>query len=292
MATLVRCISRDGGVVCSAIDSTDIVREAEQIHKTSATVTAALGRLLTAGSLMGISLKGPDDSITLRLSGDGPAGSLIVVSDGFGNVRGYVQNAIVEIPLNQFGKLDVAGAVGKNGYLSVVKDLGLKEPYSGQVPIVSGEIAEDITHYFAVSEQIPTVCALGVLVNPDLSVQVAGGFLAQLLPGATEAEIAMLERNLQNTEAITKMLAAGKTPEVICKIVLEGFEPEVLDVSTTQYRCSCSRERVERALLSIGKDELVKLSEEEPEMKVDCHFCAKQYHFTKEQLQQLLKKAI
>ena len=229
MAQIVRTISRDGGVVCSAIDSTDIAAEAERIHKTSATVTAALGRLLTAGSLMGSMLKKKEESITLRLSGGGPAGLLLVVSDGEGNVRGTVDNPVVEIPLNSYGKLDVAGAVGREGTLSVVKDLGLKDPYVGQVPIVSGEIAEDITHYYAVSEQIPTVCALGVLVNPELTVRAAGGFLVQLLPGATEEEITRLEENVKALPAISKMIDSGMTPEEIAKKVLAGFEPEVLD---------------------------------------------------------------
>ena len=186
MGKIIRCITSDGLVMATAIDSTDIVAEAERIHKTSATVTAALGRLLTAGSMMGNMLKSKDNTITLRLAGGGPAGNLIVVSDWEGDVRGYVTNPVVEIPLNNKGKLDVAGAVGRQGNLYVTKDLGLKEPYNGCIPLVSGEIAEDITAYYAVSEQIPTVCALGVLVNPDLTVKAAGGYIIQLLPAAGE----------------------------------------------------------------------------------------------------------
>ena len=184
MGKLIRCITSDGSVAALAADSTDVVGKAEKIHVTSAVTTAALGRLLTAASLMGSNMKGTDDSLTLKVNGGGPSGSVIAVADSGGNVRGYVQNPIVEIPLNKYGKLDVGGAVGKDGYLTVMKDLGLKEPYIGQVPLVSGEIAEDITSYYAVSEQIPTVCALGVLVDRDLSVKAAGGFLIQLLPMA------------------------------------------------------------------------------------------------------------
>lgn len=291
MAKLVRSLSKNGGVVCSVIDATDIVAEAEKIHRPSATVTAALGRLLTAASLMGISLKGKDDSITLRVAGGGPAGSFIVVSDYMGNVRGYVQNTVVEIPLNRYGKLDVAGAVGTDGYLAVVKDLGLKEPYVGQVPIVSGEIAEDITHYYAVSEQTPTVCALGVLVAPDLSVQAAGGFLVQLLPGTGEEEIARLEKNIQNIQPVSTMLANQKTPEEITEMVMAGFEANIIDEISPTYRCNCSRERVERALVSIGAKDLRELIDEEETMEVDCHFCSKKYHFAKNELEGLYESA-
>ena len=206
MAKIVRTISDDASVVATAIDATDIVSEIEQIHKTSAVVTAALGRLTIAASLMGIGLKGEKDTLTLRMNGNGPTGALIAVADSRGNVKSYVCNPVVEIPLNKYGKLDVAGAVGKEGTLSVVKDLGLKEPYCGQIPIASGEIAEDIASYFATSEQIPTVCGLGVLVNPDLTVKAAGGYLIQLLPFADEGVIDTLEKNvnapLGNTDAL------------------------------------------------------------------------------------------
>ena len=287
MATLVRSISQNGSVTCTAIDSTDIAAKAEQIHKTSATVTAALGRLLTAASLMGVMLKKAENSITLRLRGDGPAGFLIAVTDGLGNV----ENPVVEIPLNGLGKLDVAGAVGRSGSLSVVKDLGLKDPYVGQVPIVSGEIAEDITHYYAVSEQTPTVCALGVLVNPDLTVKAAGGFLAQLLPGASEEDIDRLEQNIGKLSSVTQLLTGGASVEDICRMVLEGFSPQILETVQTEYRCSCSRQRVERALISIGKKDLQQMMAEEETVEVNCHFCGKKYHFDQEDLKALLKKA-
>ena len=210
---MLRGISENGGVVFYGVDSTEIVREMERLHKTSAVTTAALGRLLTAASMMGIMLKGSKDSITLQIRGGGPAGRLMAVSDGTGNVKGYVENPVVELPLRADGHLNVGAAVGKDGTLDVIRDLGLREPYIGQVPLVSGEIAEDVTSYFAISEQVPTVCALGVLVNPDLTVKCAGGFILQLLPGATEAEIDRLEKNIQGISSITALLNEGKTVE-------------------------------------------------------------------------------
>ncbi len=289
MGKTVRYISEDGAIVMVAVDSTDIVYRAEQIHKTSAVVTAALGRLLTAASLMGSMLKGKDDSVTLKLAGDGPAGSVIAVSDSSGNPRGYVQNPVVEIPLNAYGKLDVSGAVGKNGYLYVIRDLGFGEPYIGQTPIVSGEIAEDIASYYANSEQIPTVCALGVLVDRDLTVKKAGGYLIQLLPGAPEEDISALEENIRSIAPVTVMLDEGKSIDDICHIALKGFEPQLLDESMSEYRCNCSRDRVKQALVSIGREELEKLAQEQEETQIECHFCDKKYVFSKEEILDLLK---
>lgn len=291
MGKLIRTIAQDGSAVCIAVDSTDIVAEMERIHKPSATVTAALGRLITAASIMGSMLKNETDSVTIRLSGGGPAGSLIAVSDSHGNPRGYVTNPVVEIPLNQYGKLDVAGAVGKEGTLSVVKDVGLPEMSTGSIPIVSGEIAEDITSYYAISEQTPTVCALGVLVNPDLTVKAAGGYLVQLLPGADEEAITRLEQNIKGIKPISAMVESGMTPEEISNIVLNGFEPQILDEADPVYRCTCSKKRVERALLSIGKEDLKKLAEEQETTEVNCHFCDKKYTFTRSELQDLLKRS-
>lgn len=288
MGKIIRCISVDGAVSVMAVDSTDIINRAEQIHHTSAVVTAALGRLMTAASMMGDNLKGKDDSVTLRMNGAGPSGSLIAVSDSSGNVRGYVENPIVEIPLNNKGKLDVAGAVGTDGFLYVMKDLGMKEPYISQVPIVSGEIAEDITGYFAVSEQIPTVCALGVLVNPDLSVNAAGGFLVQLLPFAQEETICKVERCVNKLRPVTEMLHEGMTPEEICREVLSEFTLDVLDENPVEYRCNCSKERVKRALLSCGKDEIRKIAEEDGHAEISCHFCDKKYSLSKAELLALL----
>lgn len=289
MSKIVRTISADASVVATAIDAKDIVSEIEQIHKTSAVVTAALGRLSIAASLMGNGLKGENDSLTLRMNGNGATGTLIAVSDSKGNVKSYVGNPIVEILLNQYGKLDVKGAVGTDGTLSVVKDLGLKEPYVGQVPIVSGEIAEDIANYFATSEQIPTVCGLGVLVNPDLTVRAAGGYLIQLLPFADEKCIDILEENIKKLPSVTQMLDGGMTCEEMAMKVLEGLEPNVLDEFGVSYKCDCTKQRVERALVSMGKEELKSLAEEQEETEVCCHFCNKKYHFSSEDILNLMK---
>lgn len=290
MDKLVRCISDDGTLIMMAADTTDMVEAAQEIHQPSAVVSAALGRLLTAASLMGSMLKGEDDSITLRLSGGGPVGSIIAVSDSSGNTRGYVSNPIVEIPLNIKGKLDVAGAVGKDGTLTVMKDLGLKEPYVGQIPIVSGEIAEDITSYYAISEQTPSVCALGVLVNPDLTIKAAGGFIIQLLPTAFDDTIDAVERCIQDIPPVTKMLSDGMTPEEICKSVLKEFNLEVLDSSKPEYKCNCSKERVKKALISTGREALEEMSQDE-NTEVTCHFCNKAYNFSSEEIKKLIKNA-
>lgn len=290
MGKLIRCITSNGQVMATAVDTTDIVNKAEQIHKTSAVVTAALGRLLSAASMMGNMLKGKDDSITLRVSGGGPVGAVIAVSDANGDVRGYVSNPVVELPLNEKGKLDVGGAVGTEGSLYVIKDLGLKEPYNGSVPLVSGEIAEDITAYYAISEQTPTVCALGVLVNPDLSVKAAGGYIIQLLPAAEEETIDKLESGIKDIESVTQMLSNGLTPEEILKKALKNFETEVLYEQEIEYKCNCSRSRVEAALISIGREELESMAKELPQTEVKCHFCDKVYTFTKDEILKLSKR--
>lgn len=283
MGRIIRAISADASVVCSAIDGKDIVSEIERIHETSAVVTAALGRLTMAASLMGFGLKGENDSVTLRMNGSGPCGSLIAVSDSYGNVKAYVQNPVVELPLNKYGKLDVRGAVGTDGILSVVKDMGLKEPYVGQVPIVSGEIAEDITNYLATSEQVPSVCALGVLVNPDLTVKQAGGFLIELLPFAKDEVIDVIERNINSMQSVTSLMEQGMTCEEIALKALEGLEPNVLDDFKVEFRCDCSRERVENALVSLGEKDLREMAQDE-ETEVKCHFCGKAYRFTSEEV--------
>lgn len=290
MARLTRAISKDGSVMAMAIDSTDLAGRIEQIHKTSAVVTAAAGRLATAASMMGCMLKGERDTLTLRLCGGGPAGTILAVADSEGNVKACPQNPVVELPLNARGKLDVAGAVGTDGYLAVIRDLGLKESYVGQVPLISGEIAEDITNYFATSEQTPTVCGLGVLVNPDLTVRAAGGFLVQLLPFASEEAIGKLEAAIQKIPPASAMIDQGLTPPDICRMLLEGLEPEILDERMPAYRCDCSRERVERALLSLGREGLEEMIREDHGAQVNCHFCEKQYCFSEEELRSLLKK--
>ncbi|MGN1416460.1 MAG: Hsp33 family molecular chaperone HslO [Oscillospiraceae bacterium] len=291
MAKVVRTISADASVTATAIDAKDIVSRIEEIHKTSAVVTAALGRLSIAASLMGMGMKNTSDSLTLRMNGNGPAGALIAVADGLGNVKSYVVNPVVEIPLNKYGKLDVAGAVGRDGTLSVVKDMGLKEPYCGQVPIVSGEIAEDIANYYAVSEQTPTVCGLGVLVNPDLTVRAAGGFLIQLLPFAEDRVIDILEKNINGLPSVTRMLDSGVTAEEMAMKVLEGLEPNILDSFDCEYRCDCSREKVEKALISVGKTELNKMADEDENTEVCCQFCDKKYNFSSDEIRELAQKA-
>ena len=290
MGKLSRCISVDGTVTVMAVDSTDIVNEAADIHKTSAVVSAALGRTLTAASLMGSALKGRDDTLTLKINGGGPIGSIIAVSDSSGNVRGYVQENVVELPLNKKGKLDVAGAVGKNGFVTVIKDLGLKEPYVGQTPIVTGEIAEDITAYFASSEQIPSVVSLGVLVNPDLTIRAAGGFIIQLLPTAVSDTIDKVEHCIKDVEPVTVLIDRGMTPDEICRHVLAEFEIEELDSAVPEYRCYCSKERVEQALISVGKEELLEMAKED-KTEVSCHFCNRKYRFTPEEIMELVRKA-
>lgn len=290
MDKLVRCISTDGTLVMMAAETTDMVERAQQIHKTSAVTSAALGRLLTASSLMGSMLKGDNESVTLRMNGGGPAGTVMAVADCWGNARGYVQNPVVEIPLNAKGKLDVAGAIGTDGSLVVIKDLNLKEPYIGQTPIISGEIAEDLTSYYAISEQLPSVCALGVLVNPDLSIKKAGGFIIQLLPTAFDDTIDAVERCISDIPSVTKMLSDGMTPVDICHRVLSEFELEVLDDSHPVYKCNCSKERVEGALISTGIKTLKELELEE-KTEVNCQFCEKKYVFSGSDITELIKKA-
>ena len=284
MGKLVRTLSKDGSVMACAIDATDIVSEIERIHQTSAVVSAAMGRLSAAASMMGCMLKASDQSLTLRMKGSGPIGSMIAVADNYGNVKCYAENTVVELPLNQYGKLDVSGAVGKEGFLQVIKDLGMKEPYTGQVPIVSGEIAEDITQYFAISEQTPTVCGLGVLVNPDLTIKGAGGYIVQLLPFADESCIDILEENLKKMPPVSSMFAEKTPPEEVCFKLLEGLEPNLLDESNPIYRCDCNEERVERALISLGKQELDSMIHEGKIIEVACHFCNRKYHFSPEKL--------
>lgn len=290
MGKIYRCLTKDATVMAMAMDARDIAAQAEQIHGTSAAVTAGLGRLLTAASMMGVMLKGKTDTVTLKVSGGGPAGTLLAVADSQGNVRGYAQHPVVELPLRPDGKLDVGGAVGREGMLHVIRDSGTGEPYAGCVPLVSGEIAEDVTSYYAVSEQTPTVCALGVLVNPDLTVQVAGGLLLQLLPFCPESVIDAVEKNVAALGSMTAMLAAGMTPLQICEKALAGMPFDVLDTYEPEYRCNCSRERVEKAFLSMKSEELMTLPDENGLVSADCSFCGKNYRFTKEDLERLVSK--
>ena len=280
MANMIRGLSENGGVVFCGVDSTEIVREAERLHKTSATASAALGRLLTGASMMGMMLKDAKDTVTLRMSGDGPAGNVIAVSDGLGIVKGCIDHPQADLPSREDGHLDVGGLIGHDGILTVIRgNKDLHDPYVGQIPFVSGEVAEDLTNYYAVSEQIPTVCALGVYVDTDLSIKCAGGYLLQLLPGATDEEITQLEQNIAAMPSVTEMLRAGKTPEDMMMLAMNGFNPNVLDEHTVAYRCDCSRERTEEVLVGLGRKELESLCEEDPHCEVVCHFCNQKYEF-------------
>lgn len=280
MANLIRGLSENGGVVFCGVDSTRIVRKAEKLHTTSATCSAALGRLLTGAALMGSMLKDDRDQITLRVSGGGPAGVVIACTDGTGNVKGCIDHPLVELPAKPNGHLDVGGAVGKDGVLTVIRDNRLqKEPTVGQVPLVSGEIAEDLTAYYAYSEQVPTVMALGVLVDKDLSILCAGGFMVQLLPGATDAEIDQLEKNIAAMPSVTTLLHEGKTPDDMMQLALAGFDPNVLDERDVHYQCDCSAERTKEMLFSLGRKELVRMRDEDPACEVVCHFCHSKYQY-------------
>lgn len=260
---------------------------ARQAHNTSPVATAALGRLLTAGVMMGDMLKGEKDILTLQIQSQGPLQGITVTADSHGNVKGYVGNPNVCIPANKKGKLDVAGAVG-DGFLRVIKDMGLKEPYLGQVELTSGEIAEDLTYYFAVSEQVPSSVGLGVLMNRDNTVLQAGGFLIQLMPDTQEEVIERLEKNIRALKPVTTMLDEGLTPRQMLETVLEGFEVELLESSLCRFFCNCDRKRVEKALISVGQKEIQDMIQEGKDIELNCHFCGSHYIFTPEDLKELL----
>lgn len=290
MGRIVRALSEDGSVLCSAIDSTDIVREIERLHQSTPVVTAALGRMCTAGAIMGALLKNEGDTLTLRVNGGGPCGTLTVVADYRGNVKCCAGNAQAQVPLRADGGLDVPGCVGTDGSLTVVKDMGLKEPYVGQIPLVSGNIAEDITAYYSISEQIPTVCALGIVFNDDATVKAAGGYMLQLVPPVQDSAVKVIEDNLNKMESITGLLDKGLKPDELAVSALEGLGGEILDQWDAVYYCDCSRERTERILLSLGKKELQKLADEGKTTEVCCHFCNKKYEFSTEEIAKLLKE--
>lgn len=291
MDEIVRVIAKDAPIKAMAITGTALVERARQIHDAWPVATAALGRLLMAASMMGDMLKEEKGSVTLRVRGGGPLGTLTAVSDSEGNVRGYVQNPAVDVPRKAHAKLDVGAAVGSDGELTVIKDMGMKEPYVGSVQLVGGEIAEDIAAYYVESEQIPTACALGVLIAPDQSVQVAGGYLIQLMPGADEAVISAVERGIDQVGAVTAALDRGDDALELLRQVLSDFELEILETAPVEYRCYCSRERVSRALISMGRDELEKLIAEQHGAELTCQFCDRVYQFTEEELQSLLDEA-
>lgn len=290
MDYLIKATAAEGMLRAFAAATRDTVEAARAAHNTAPVATAALGRLMTAALMMGSDLKGEDDLVTLKIGCDGPIGGLLTTADSRGNVKGYVNNPEVLIHANEFGKLDVAGALG-NGVLSVIKDIGLKEPYVGQTMLLSGEIAEDITYYFATSEQIPSAVALGVLMNKENTVREAGGFIIQLMPGAPEELIDKLEARLGKLPPVTKMLDGGMTPEDILREVLAGFQPEIHEKRPVRFHCDCTKARVEKALISIGKKDLQEMIDDGKPIETVCHFCGKKYNFTVEELQALLTKA-
>ncbi len=291
MDEIVRVLAKGAPVKAMAISGTALVERARAIHDTWPVATAALGRLLMAASMMGEQLKEEDGSVTLRVRGGGPLGTLLAVSDSHGNVRGYVDDPAVDVPRKAHAKLDVGAAVGADGELTVVKDLGLKEPYVGSVQLVGGEIAEDVAAYFVESEQIPTACALGVLIAPDQTVQTAGGYLIQLLPGADDGVISAIERGIARVGAVSARLDEGASPLDLLRQVLSEFDLEVLETVPVEYRCACSRERVSRALISMGRDELTALIEEQGQAELTCQFCDRVYRFSREDLEALLADA-
>ena len=288
---IIRATAAEGQIRAFAAITRELTEFARQAHNTSPVATAALGRLLTAGTMMGVMMKGADDILTIKIEGDGPIGGLTVTADSKGDVKGYAYNPEVMLPPNEKGKLDVGGALGI-GVLSVIKDIGLKEPYVGQTILVTSEIAEDLTYYFATSEQTPSSVALGVLMNKDNTVRQAGGFILQLLPGASEEVISTLENRLKEITSITSLLDAGNTPEMILEHILGDFDLEILDKIPTQFACNCTRERIEKALISIGKKELQEMINEGKTIEMNCHFCNKHYPVTVEELKGLLEKAV
>lgn len=287
MDQIIRVIAKDVPVKAMAITARDTVERARAIHDCWPVASAALGRLLMAASMMGAVLKAEDGSVTLRVRGGGPLGALTAVSDSGGNVRGYVQNPAVDVPRKAKGKLDVGAAVGGEGDLTVIRDLGMKEPYIGSVELVGGEIAEDIAAYFVESEQIPTACALGVLIAPDQTVQAAGGYLIQLLPGADDAVVSAVERGVARLGAVSARLDGGMEPLELLQEVLADFELEVLETTSIEYRCYCSEERVSRALISLGREELDKLIREQDGAELTCQFCDRVYRYSGDQLRAL-----
>lgn len=286
---MIRAVAANSQIRAFAAVTTDVVETARKAHNTSPVATAALGRLLTGGAMMGAMMKGDKDILTLQIHAGGPLQGITVTADSKGNVKGYVGNPNVCIPANSKGKLDVAGAVGV-GFMNIIKDMGLKEPYMGQVALQTSEIADDLTYYFATSEQVPSAVGLGVLMNKDNTVRQAGGFIVQLMPFAEESVIAKLEENVQKINSVTTLLEEGHTPESLLEKVLDGFDIEINDRMDTKFYCNCSKERVEKALISIGRKELNELIQEGKEVEMNCHFCNTNYVFSVEELKEILRR--
>ena len=288
---IIRATAADGAIRAFAVTSKNTVETARSLHNTSPVATAALGRLLSAAAMMGIMLKGEKDLLTLQIRGDGPLQGIVVSADSEANVKGYVFNPYVEVPDKYEGKLDVSKAIG-NGNISVIKDIGLKEPYCGQIELVSGEIAEDLTYYFAKSEQTPSAVGLGVLIDRDTTVMASGGFIIQLMPDADDEIAEKLEEKINRAPYVTTLLDMGYTPEDILKLILGDFNLEINEKKEMRFYCNCSRSRVEKALISLGKDELTKIIEEDKKAQLHCHFCNKEYNFNEDELREILKSAL
>ena len=286
---IIRATAANDQIRAFATVTTEMVETAREHHNTSPVATAALGRLLTAGAMMGSMMKGEKDVLTLQIKAGGPLQGITVTADSQGNVKGYVGNPDVCIPANSKGKLDVAGAVGP-GFLTVIKDMGLKEPYSGQVMLQTCEIAEDLTYYFATSEQVPSAVGLGVLMNKNNTIRQAGGFIVQLMPFAEEEVISRLEQNVQKINSVTNLLEEGHTPESLLEKVLEGFDIQINEKMDTRFHCNCSKERVAKALISIGRKELNEMIQEGKPIEMNCHFCNTNYNFTVEELKEILRR--
>lgn len=285
---LIRAIDKSGSIRIFAATTTNLVEEAHRIHNTSPTATAALGRTLTISAMMGIMMKNDQDILTLKINGNGPIGLIMAVANNKGEVKGVVNNPEADLPSRSDGKLDVGGVVGDNGTLTVIMDLGLKEPYVGQTSLVSGEIAEDIASYYVISEQTPSVVSLGVLVAKDISCKAAGGFMIQVLPDAKEEDIVKIEKALENLEPVSTMIDKGMKPEDIMNRVLGEFEMEILEKSPLKYYCNCSREKIESVIISLGRGEIEAIIEEDEQAEVVCHFCDTKYQFGKDDLQKFL----
>jgi molecular chaperone Hsp33 len=287
---LVKALGYNGQIRAYAVSTTETVGEAQRRHDTWPTASAALGRAVTAGLMMGAMLKG-DEKLTIKIEGGGPIGAILVDSNAKGEVRGYVTNPHVHFDLNEHGKLDVRRAVGTDGMLSIVKDIGLRDYFTGQVPIVSGELGEDFTYYFATSEQVPSSVGVGVLVNPDNTILSAGGFIIQLMPGTEDGTIAKIENQLQKIPPVSKMIQMGLTPEEILEQLLGKGNVQVLEKIPVAFECRCSRERISNALISLGKEEIEDMIETDGKAEAQCHFCNEKYHFSKEDLEQLVEEA-
>lgn len=287
---LVRGTAHNGDIRVIGAITTDLVNEAVKIHGTTPTASAALGRLLTAGSLMGSMLKSDKDKLTLKIDGGGEAMGLVVNSYADASVKGYIGNPLVDLSPNAKGKLDVGGAIGKEGELLVIRDMGLKEPYVGRVPIYTGEIGDDIAYYYTVSEQVPSAVAVGVLVDKDLTIKAAGGFIIQMMPGADDMLADILTYRLEEIAPITTLIASGKGIDEILQYIFEDMDLKLLQSTKPKYNCDCSRDRVERALISIGKDELSKISADNKTEEIRCQFCGKKYSFTPEDVNKILKE--